>query len=453
MKQPETPFIVVIGGARSGIAAASLLYSKGKNVFLSDNNPIQPDFKKRLETEGIPYEENGHSGLAEKGIYAVVSPGVPTSAPVVQHYLNSGKRVISEIELASGFCESTIVAVTGTNGKTTVTNWLDFTWETANKPHITAGNIGNAFSDMAEHATPEKTAILEVSSFQLDHIEKFQPHVSLLLNITPDHLDRYNHSFEAYAKAKFRIFQNQNKYNWLIYNYDDQVIRHRIEKLRSQSQAPRLLPFSLKKELKNGAYIKDEAIFLNLNQKKERLMRTREVSLPGMHNLKNGMATALAARALEIQSEYIRESLKTFEGVEHRLEFVRDLNGIKFINDSKATNINAVWYALESIDAPVVLILGGRDKGNDYSELHELIYQKVHTIIAIGEARQKIKDQVGKVVPSLFLAGNLDEAVDRAFESAQKGDCVLLSTACASFDMFENYEHRGNEFKKLVHDL
>ena len=274
-----------------------------------------------------------------------------------------------------------------------------------------------------------------------------------MLNITPDHLDRYHNNFDEYAAAKFRIFENQGAADWLIYNFDDPVIREKVQDFEGQEDSPRLLPFSTREELSEGAFLKDEQLITIINNKKESLMRASQISLSGKHNLKNGMATILAARADEIKSEKIRESLKRFEGVEHRLEFVRELGGVEFINDSKATNINSVWYALDSLNAPGVLIMGGRDKGNDYTELHRLLYEKVHTVIAIGESKEKIRDQVGKVVPSFELADSLEEAVEKAHNAANYGDVVLLSTACASFDMFENFEHRGREFKKAVQSL
>jgi len=445
--------VVVIGAARSGAAAASLLKKQGHNVFVSDHCDMKDPIKKQLKDEGIAYEENGHSARAETGDFAVISPGVPSSAPIVQAYQKSGKQVLSELELAWQHALGTVFAVTGTNGKTTVTNWLDFTWKAASKDHITAGNIGYAFSQKAAKTTKDTDILLEVSSFQLDHITTFRPHVSILLNITPDHLDRYENSFEKYANAKFRIFENQTAEDWLIYNYDDPVIKPRIKELLEQSKAPRILPFSTDQQLPEGAYLQDEYITLTINEHTEQLMHISDMSLAGTHNIYNGLAVTLAAKVADISNEVIRESLKRFEGVEHRLEFVRELEGVHYINDSKATNINSAWYALESLKRPGILIIGGRDKGNDYTTLHELLYHKIHTVVAIGEAREKIYKQIGKIVPHIHLADTLENAVQIAHNSAQTGDAVLMSPACSSFDMFENYEHRGNEFKKLVHQL
>ena len=455
MREVENKHIVVVGAARSGLAVASLLKRKGADIFVTDHGPISKSTKQKLKKLDIAFEENGHTGKAEQGAFLALSPGVPTEAPLVQHYLNHGKEVFSEIEIASWFNKSSIVAVTGSNGKTTVTNWLDHTWKKANRKHITAGNIGYAFSDKVEQTSHNSEALLEVSSFQLDHINRFHPHVSVLLNISADHLDRYNDDFSNYAKSKFRIIENQTGDDWFIYNYDDPKIAGHVDSLKKKETAPRLLPFSIKKELTgtNGAFVRDKNIILKINKQEEVLMPTRDVKLSGQHNLSNGLATALAARASEIKSDVIRESLRTFEGVEHRLELVRTVNGVKYINDSKATNINAVWYALDSFDVPLTVIMGGRDKGNDYSELVNQIREKVHTIIAIGEAQPLIEEQLKSVVPNFKTADNMNDAVRSAKGVAKRGEIVLLSPACSSFDMYDNYEHRGNEFKKAVNRL
>jgi UDP-N-acetylmuramoylalanine--D-glutamate ligase len=455
MKEVINKHIVVIGAARSGVAAASLLKRKGAEVFVTDNNAISDSNKSQLNELDISFEENGHSEKARGADFAVLSPGVPTEAPLVQEYLEADKKVFSEIEVASWFNHSPVVAVTGSNGKTTVTSWLDFTWKKAKREHFTAGNIGYAFSDKAEQSQTDSEAILEVSSFQLDHIESFRPHISLLLNITPDHLDRYQHSFSKYAASKFRITENQSVEDWFIYNYDDPVIAGHVESLKKKAGTPQLLPFSNQQEPEeaNGAFVREQNIILKFKNKEEVLMPISDVHLSGKHNLNNGLATVLAARAAEIKNDAIRESLRTFEGVEHRLEFVRTVDGVKYINDSKATNVNAVWYALDSLDVPMTLILGGRDKGNDYTELADQIRKKVHTVIAIGEARPLIEEQLKSTVPHFKTAETMHEAVREAKKNAKKGEVVLLSPACSSFDMYENYEHRGNEFKKAVDKL
>ncbi len=446
--------IVVIGAARSGFAAAVLLQQKGASVFVTDHGAITPSIKKKLEKHNIPFEEKGHTKQAQKGDFVVLSPGVPTEATVVQHYLESGKNIFSEIEIASWFTDASITAVTGSNGKTTVTSWLDHTWSLGNISHETAGNIGYAFSEAVTSDTADDI-LLEVSSFQLDHIDTFKPHISIILNITPDHLDRYNQNFSSYAASKFRITENQSADDWFIYNYEDSTIRKYVESLKKKERHPKLLPFSDQQEIVdgNGAFVRNQNIILKFNQQEEVLMPTTDVKLSGKHNLNNGLATALAARASEIKSDVIRESLSMFEGVEHRLEHVRTVNGVSYVNDSKATNINAVWYALDSFNVPLTVILGGRDKGNDYGELVDQIRKKVHTIIAIGEATPLIEEQLQTVVPHFKKADNMNEAVRTAKQGAKRGEAVLLSPACSSFDMYDNYKHRGNEFKKAVNRL
>ncbi|WP_069132762.1 UDP-N-acetylmuramoyl-L-alanine--D-glutamate ligase [Rhodohalobacter halophilus] len=445
--------ITIAGAARSGVAAATLLKRKGAIPFLSDAGSVQPHFADKLRAESIEFEENSHSERALSGDFLVLSPGVPTQSPIAQHYLMNGKPVISEIELASWFNRSPIVAVTGSNGKTTVVNWMHHMWKTAEKECIVAGNIGYAFSELVEKTAPEKDVLLEVSSFQLDHINRFHPSVAVILNITPDHLDRYNSSFKDYAASKFRIAENQTEKDWFIYNYDDSTVSGFAKKLSERANAPQLMAFSTESETPQGAFVRNGKLIFRLDNKEETLMDIDDIALPGKHNLSNGMATALAARASEIRNEHIRESLRSFEGVEHRLEYVRTFNGVKYINDSKATNINAVWFALDSFNVPLVLILGGRDKGNDYRELESQLRKKVHTIIAIGEAKNAIKAQIGDVVPTFAEADSMKEAVKKAASVAKRGEVVLLSPACASFDMFDNYEHRGKIYKQAVLEL
>src|SRR5699024_3078738 len=335
MIEVQNRHIVVIGAARSGLAAALLLRQRGAKVFVTDHKSIKDTVKAKLAGHGIPFEENGHTTKAFQGDFAVLSPGVPTETPIVQHYLDDGKKIYSEIELASWYNKSNLVAVTGSNGKTTVTNWLDHTWTLAGRPHETAGNIGYAFSDAVRKAPEAADTLLAVSSFQLDHIHTFRPHISLLLNITPDHLDRYQDDFAQYAAAKYRITENQSSGDWLIYNYDDSTVISHLDLLKKKDTAPRLLGFSTQQELSggDGAFIRDDNIILKINQQEEVLMPTSEVRLPGKHNITNGMATALAARSSEIKSDVIRESLSSFEGVEHRLELVRAVKGVDYVND------------------------------------------------------------------------------------------------------------------------
>lgn len=445
--------ITIAGAARSGVAAAILLKKKGAVPFLSDSGSVDAKFANELRKESIEFEENSHSERAMQGDFLVISPGVPTSSPIAQRYLNDHKSIFSEIEMASWFNRSPIVAVTGSNGKTTVANWMHHTWKTAEKECIVAGNIGYAFSELVDQTEDTKDVLLEVSSFQLDHIDTFHPAVAVVLNITPDHLDRYENDFEKYAASKFRIAENQTADDWFIYNADDATVSGFAKKLSKRENAPRMMAFSTESELPNGAFVRNGQLILRLDQKEEILMNIEDIALPGRHNLSNGMATALAARASEIKNEFIRESLQSFEGVEHRLEYVRTYNGVKYINDSKATNINAVWFALDSFNVPVVLILGGRDKGNNYLDLANQIREKVHTVIAIGEAKEAIKSQLKDVVPNLTEAESMKEAVKKASKVAKRGEVVLLSPACSSFDMFENYEHRGKVFKESVLEL
>ncbi len=445
--------ITIAGAARSGVPAALLLKRKGAIPFLSDAGSVSDQFADTLRRESIEFEENTHSERAMQGDFLVMSPGVPTSSHIAEKYLSDNKSVYSEIELASWFNRSPIVAVTGSNGKTTVVNWMHHTWKTAQKECIVAGNIGYAFSELVEQTSEDKDLLLEVSSFQLDHIDGFRPSVAVILNITPDHLDRYNNNFEKYAASKFRIAENQIAADSFIYNADDAKISGFAKKLSERENTPEMMAFSTESEVPNGAFVRNGQLIIRLDNKEEILMNIDDIALPGRHNLSNGMATALAARASEIKNEYIRESLQSFEGVEHRLEYVRTFNGVKYINDSKATNINAVWFALDSFNVPVTLILGGRDKGNDYRELESQIREKVHTVVAIGEAKEAIRNQLKDSVPNLIEAESMKEAVKKASNVAKRGEIILLSPACSSFDMFENYEHRGKVFKQSVLEL
>ena len=453
MRDLKGKHIVIAGAARSGVAAAILLKMKGAVPFVSDSGEIKSSSAERLINSGIEFEERQHSDRAFDGEFLVVSPGVPSSSPIVQNYLTNNRSVFSEIELASWFNQSPTVAVTGSNGKTTVANWLAHTWQLSGREYILAGNIGTAFTEQVNESKPGKTALLEISSFQLDHIDSFRPDVSILLNITEDHLDRYDHNFTQYANSKLKITKNQTSSDWFIYNFDDPIISAHAIELSNQIDSPKILAFSSSKEVPNGAFIRNGNLILKLNNEEEQLMQIGEIGLSGTHNLQNSMATALAARASEIKNEFIRESLKSFEGVPHRLEFVREYKGIKYINDSKATNVNAVWYALDSFNTPMVLILGGRDKGNDYSLLSHQIREKVHTIVAIGEAREEIKKQLKDLVPNFIEANSMKDAVKQSRNVAKRGEIVLMSPACSSFDMFDNYEHRGNEFKQAVINL
>lgn len=444
--------ISVIGAARSGIAVAKLLQSRGARVFVSDRESqeklqTQLDL---LESTGIAFEAGEHSDRAYRCSLMVISPGVPGNAPVVQKARESGIRIVGELEVASWFCKASIVAVTGTNGKTTTTTLIGRMLADAKRNHGVAGNIGTAFSSLALELAETSVAVLEVSSFQLDHIETFHPRVAAILNITPDHLDRYGGSFEEYVESKSRIFKNQGANDTLIYNCDDTVTAGRAMKVRDS--AVQLLPFSTEQSLSSGACVKKNKVVIANDNRMDELMDVREIRIRGRHNLYNAMAAALAARTVDVSADSIRQTLMSFEGVEHRLEFVRELNGVRYVNDSKGTNVNSVWYALQSFDEPIVLLLGGRDKGNDYSLLKEPVQKKVRAIVALGESADTVVENF-KHLTRVVKVTSMDGAVGQAERLAQRGDVVLLSPACSSFDWFENYEHRGRVFKELVNRL
>lgn len=453
MKRIKDRHIVIVGGARSGAAAAVLLASKGAKTFVSDSGAIAPQQKEMLLAAGIEFEENGHTERAKKADFVVVSPGVPNEAPLISYFDYNDIPVYGELEVACWFSKSKITAVTGSNGKTTTTSWLHHMWNRAGRASLMGGNIGTAVSELVPDTSEQADLILEVSSFQLDRIAAFRPYVAMILNITPDHLNRYQNKFENYVASKMRIIKNQQPGDYMIYNYDDPVLKEQIAGIGIRPDGPQLLSFSMLDEVSRGAFIRNEEIVLRLDGKDEPLMGMDEISLKGKHNLSNSLAAALAGRVNEISKEAIRESLMTFEGVEHRLEQVRVLNGVRYINDSKATNINAVWYALQSIKTPVVLIIGGQDKGNDYRELSDQIKKKVHTVIAIGQAKDAIRAQISRDALYYEETDSLEAAVKLSFKKAKKGETVLLSPACASFDMFENYEHRGKVFKQAVNAL
>ncbi len=442
----------VIGGARSGIAVAKLLHAQGAQVFLSDKSPadnMQPAAQE-LHRYGIAGEFGGNTERVLRADVVVLSPGVPSDVPIVRLALEKNLQVVSEVEVASWFNAAPIIAVTGTNGKTTTTTLLGRIFEDARRPSKVGGNIGVAFSEIVDGLSPGSTAILEISSFQLDHIVSFKPRVSVLLNITPDHLDRYHHSFEKYTAAKCRVFENQAAGDTVVFNHDDEVTRTNVE--RSVNADVRQLPFSVNKRLSVGAFVEDGKMRVTIGSATHDIIDIENISIRGRHNLQNAMAATLAAREMGISAASIRSTLRNFKGVEHRLEFVREVNGVAYVNDSKATNVDSVWYALQSFERPLVLLLGGRDKGNDYSILTDLVKKHVKAIIAIGESAGKVIDAFQNVLP-VRSAASMPEAVQIATELATRGDTVMLSPACASFDWFENYEHRGKIFKELVNKL
>lgn len=461
----------ILGSARSGLAAARLLAGQGARVFLSERGAGTREERAELDRIGAEYEFGGHTERAMQAEALVVSPGVPTEAPPVQRALGLGIPVYSEIEVASWFCRAPIVAITGTNGKTTTTSLLHHVFATAfegtDRRAIICGNIGAPFSDYAATATERDVIVLEVSSFQLDHIDRFRPRVAVLLGITPDHLDRYGGDVERYAAAKLRLYENQRAGDVLVYNHDDARLREAAQSALSRALGfgldasahtdPRLAGFVRQHAGGAGHPGEAEATSLVLrlppSPHDEVLMHAHHLALPGRHNLYNSLATAIAARVMEVRSDVVRESLASFEGVPHRLEFVREVGGVRYVNDSKATNVNAVWYALESYRQPVVLIAGGRDKGNDYSSLKPLVRRGCRAVVAFGESAAKVETALGLAAPDRARAETLEEAVRQAHFFAEPGDVVLLSPACSSFDLFDNYEHRGDVFKRLVHSL
>jgi UDP-N-acetylmuramoylalanine--D-glutamate ligase len=441
----------ILGAARSGLAVAGLLKERAA-VFVSDKAPADKmkQAAAELERMGIPYELGSNTGRVLDADVLVISPGVPSSTPMVKEALARGLRVVSELEVASWFCQCPIVAVTGTNGKTTTTTLLGEIFADAGRPAIVAGNIGTAFSLEVSKTGPESIAILEVSSFQLDHIASFRPRVSIILNITPDHLDRYEHSFEKYIASKCRIFENQGEGDVLIYNWDDEVTRREVERLANASITR--LPFSIIRPLEAGAWVEGGEMVTTVYGTKSRILPVIKIGIRGSHNLYNSMAATLAAQATGVPAATIASTLMSFQGVEHRLEFVRELDGVKYVNDSKGTNVDSVWYALQSFDSPIVIMLGGRDKGNDYSRLRDLMRKHVRAVVAIGESADKVTQAFGEEF-TVRKATSMEEAVKAGQELAQPGDVVLLSPACASFDWFDNYEHRGRVFKELVRNL
>ncbi|MBI5022398.1 MAG: UDP-N-acetylmuramoyl-L-alanine--D-glutamate ligase [Ignavibacteriales bacterium] len=444
--------VSILGMARSGIAVAELLRSNGAIPFVSDNGDSTKlaDAIISLKNNKIEYETGGHTDKVYDSRMLVLSPGVPSTSPIVIEASKRGLKIFSELEVSSWFCRAPIVAVTGTNGKTTTTSLIGNIFSDAGRNVSVGGNIGKAFACFAGELQNDAVAILEVSSFQLDYIDTFHPHISILLNITPDHLDRYENNLQKYIDSKCRIFKNQNKNDYLIYNHDDINTRKAVDKLASNNV--RRMPFGIEKEFREGAFVKDNKVAIAIDGKEIEIFNADDIKIRGIHNLYNSMAAILAARLMNINPASIRSTLKTFPGVEHRLEFVRELDGVKYINDSKATNVDSVWYALQAYEEPIVVMIGGRDKGNDYTKLFEPLKKHVKAVIAIGESAGKVKDAFSGL-KKVVIASSMQQAVDEARKLASSGDIVLLSPACASFDWFQNYEHRGQIFKEIVKAL
>ncbi len=448
MHSPEK-HIVILGGGESGVGAALLAQAKGFSVFLSDAGNLKGAYREQLDKAGIAYESGTHS-LDEilKARLVIKSPGIPEKAAVIKAIRDKGIELVSEIEFASRYCKGKIIAITGSNGKTTTASLLYNILKKAGEKVALGGNIGKSFASLLLEA-PQTYYVLEVSSFQLDDINSFAPHLALITNFSPDHLDRYDYKMENYVAAKFKITAYQTARDFFIYNYDDAESRKWLETHQTSAQK---IAFSLHQKLPEGAY-RNEAQEIEIHIQNQEKMSINELALQGKHNTYNSMASGLAAKLLGIRKEAIRESLAGFESIEHRLEPVLQVYGIQFINDSKATNVNSTWYALDSMQAPTIWIVGGVDKGNDYSELYALVEDKVKAIICLGADNSKIHRAFEERVPFMIDAGNMDEAVRIAYKLGDKGDHVLLSPACASFDLFENYEDRGRQFKAAVRSL
>ena len=441
--------LVILGGGESGVGAALLGKQKGYEIFISDRGSIAKKYKKVLLHNEISFEEKQHTeSLILNADVVVKSPGIPEKAPIVQQLINNGVLVISEIEFASKYTDALIIGITGSNGKTTTTLITHHLLKSAKINVGVAGNIGASFAQQVAEENFE-SYVLELSSFQLDGVIDFRPHIAIITNITPDHLDRYEYDFNQYVASKFMITRNQTIHDFLIYDADDQTIDNWLKK--NQTNAA-LIPFSIEKELDYGAFLKEDTIIIKLNTE-EFSMSISNLRLQGKHNVKNTMAGALASQLLNVRSQSIKDSLANFEGAEHRLENVQKVNGIQFINDSKATNVNATFYALECMDQPTVWIVGGVDKGNDYQDLLPLVREKVKAIVCLGEDNEKLIAVFSNVVDMMIETAGAEEAVKVAYKLSQAGDTVLLSPSCASFDLFDSYEDRGRQFKNAVRDL
>ena len=441
--------LIILGGGESGVGTAILGKKKGYDVFVSDFGSIKENYKEVLTINGIKWEDNQHTeSLILNADLVMKSPGIPEKAPIVQKLLAKKIPVISEIEFAAPLTDATLIGITGSNGKTTTTMLTYHLLKSAGLNVGLGGNIGKSFAwQVAENNF--EVYVLELSSFQLDGSFTFNPHIAILTNLSPDHLDRYDYKYENYIDSKFRIIQNQTEDDYFIYDGDDEMIENW---LNNNTIKAHKVPFSLTKSFENGASIQDKTMKINIDNN-EFTMDTTHLALEGKHNLKNAMAAASVAQLMKIRKQTIRESLSNFQGVEHRLEKVLKIQNVQYINDSKATNVNATFFALDSVTTPTVWIVGGVDKGNDYSELMQLVNEKVKAIICLGVDNKKIIDAFGSIVDMMVEVSNMSDAVRTAQHIAEKGDTVLLSPACASFDLFENYEDRGRQFKQAVQNL
>lgn len=441
--------LVVLGGGESGAGAAVLGKVKGMDVILSDMGKIPEKYRRMLQDENIRFEEGGHTeSLLLDADIVVKSPGIPPTAPLVKKFMEKGTPVLSEIEFAGRYTDARMVCITGSNGKTTTTL---LTYHILRKAGLDVGLAGNVGKSLAYQVAREdhEIYVIELSSFQLENMYDFKANIAVIMNITPDHMDRYDHKMENYVAAKFRILRNQTPDDYFIYWQDDPIVKAQIRNIQVEAMQ---LPFSEHREPDSHAYVEDGIVKFDTPMEVWDIPRDK-LSLSGLHNLYNSMAAGLSASILKIKKDTIREALMDFEAVEHRLEFVREVDGVRWVNDSKATNVNSTWYALESMKTPTVLILGGKDKGNDYSEIEELVSEKVRAIVCMGKDNAKLLDFFGGKVKEIRDTHSLEDAVAACRELAQKGDTVLLSPCCASFDLFSSYEDRGDKFKAAVRAL
>lgn len=450
--------IIILGAGESGVGTAILALKKNYEILVSAAGKIRDSYKNILIENNISWEEESHAKVEEflmslssediKNTVVMKSPGIPGNAPIVISLKEKGIKIESEIEFASKFTSATIVGITGSNGKTTTAT---LTYELLKHGELNValgGNIGKSFAQLVSEEKYENF-VLEISSFQLDDIETFKPHIAILTNLSPDHLDRYDYKYENYIASKFKITKNQTEEDYFIYDADDEEI---IKWIKANPIKAKMLPFSLQHEVKEGAYLKEKEIIITIDNS-QFTMPISTIGLEGQHNLKNAMAASTVAKLLQIRKATIRESLENFQGVEHRLEKVLKINNVQYINDSKATNVNAAFYALDSMESPTVWIVGGTDKGNDYSQLLPLVNEKVKGIICLGIDNEKIKNAFGNIVDTIIETQSMEIAVQIAYKMAERNNTVLLSPACASFDLFENYEDRGRQFKAAVRNL
>ena len=446
----EQQRIVILGAGESGVGAAKLAQKQGFDVFVSDFGAIADRYKQDLEEMKISFEEKQHTADLILNAHEVIkSPGIPDTAPIIKELKKKDVPVISEIEFAKRYTNAKTICITGSNGKTTTTMLTYHILKKAGLNVGLAGNIGHSFA--AQVATENfDWYVLEISSFMLDDMHKFRADIAILLNITPDHLDRYDYKMANYAASKMRITQNQRPEDHFIYCADD---AETIKVLKGAKVNSKMLPFSIRKKVEEGAYLEGSNIHININHKEQLTMSISELALQGKHNIYNSMASGIVSKVLDIRNQIIRESMGDIKNIEHRLEHVAKISGVDYINDSKATNVNSTWYALESVSADVILIMGGVDKGNDYDMLKDLVKKKVKAIVCLGKDNKRIHEAFEDDVEIIVNTFSANEAVQVSYHLAKKGDTVLLSPACASFDLFKNYEDRGNQFKMAVKEL